>query len=152
MICTKHSCVICMFLKSRYFRWHRQWPSDLDPMTFIDPAGTWCFTNMSYIIDSLWMLTDHIWVKTNIFGGLIASSWPFFKKSCMAIVTWARFQHFFFVIVILFQDLIIHVMDRSHPDYQSQQTDVMESVRNLLSEQNLQTMIHVHNKTDLVER
>lgn len=52
----------------------------------------------------------------------------------------------------LFQDLVIHVIDRSNPDYWAQHADVMQNVTTLLDKPVLDSMILVYNKIDLVEQ
>ena len=49
------------------------------------------------------------------------------------------------------QDLVVHVRDLSHPDTVAQRENVLETVNNMLSEQQHNTMIEVCNKIDKLE-
>lgn len=47
-----------------------------------------------------------------------------------------------------FQDVVVHVRDISHPDTEAQKVSVLQTLRQLLSNQQLTSMIEVCNKAD----
>lgn len=51
-------------------------------------------------------------------------------------------------ISVVFQDVVVHVRDISHPDTEAQKVSVLQTLRQLLSNQQLTSMIEVCNKAD----
>lgn len=55
--------------------------------------------------------------------------------------------------VPIFQDLLVHVRDISHPETVNQKVNVLNVLKNLrIPDRLIRSMIEVHNKIDLIDR
>ena len=54
--------------------------------------------------------------------------------------------------ITVLQDLVVHVRDLSHPDTTYQRMNVLETVKTMLSEEQIDSMIEVCNKMDKLEQ